>query len=128
MIITEVKLPILPDSPQQIFLPFFTAKEAAKAVLKVDTQKDIPKMWYQEDIYSNHEEIDNEFFITALRNNHNYGDHILRELYIGSASILRGSSELHYFILPPDTIKEAIHLINPLVFFSKIESVSITEK
>lgn len=127
MKISEIKLPIIPDSPQQVFLPYFTAKEVIKSVFKVDTLKGVPKMWYQEDTYLNHEEIKNEFWIIGLRSNHDYEDHYPRDLYIGSTNILKESLELHYFILTPETIKEMFIPYNPFLYLVNSEAAMIKE-
>ena len=101
MIIRKINLPVVPDSPIRLLLPFYSAGVAAKAVLKVDSVKGVPQMWYQEDMYPEFEDVDSTFWIVGLRTNHMYESVFLREFYIGTASVLKGSYELHYFLLDP---------------------------
>lgn len=96
-----------PDTLLDTFveLPFDSAREAKKCIVKLDCQHAMPCMWYQADMNEGHEK--HKFAIFALGTGHevNDGSLTLEDNYIGSIQLFNGRIVLHYFIQRIDNKK-----------------------
>lgn len=79
---------------REIFLPYSTPEEAISAILKVDTQDEIPCMWYQ---HRQENEL-TPFLLLAIGTGQDY-EKLSRELYIGSAILHNDTLVLHFFLI-----------------------------
>jgi len=90
-------------------LPFSTAKEARKAILKLDMQYDRPVFWYQADAETGATK--KKYNIIAIGTGHDWENKIDRDEYIGTLLLYGGSLVLHYFLLEMDRVTSFIDLL-----------------
>lgn len=77
-------------------LPYKTAEEARRGILKLDLQYDIPCMWY---LMDENETKGKEYIIFSVGTGHNLRNTVKREEYVGTVILDDGALVLHYFLI-----------------------------
>jgi hypothetical protein len=96
MLIFKEDLPVNTLDIRVISLPFHTAEEARKAIMKVESQYETPRMWYQVDMNNDCQE--KEYCLLAIGTGHDWGSRLSKEEYIGTVLLYEGMLVLHYFL------------------------------
>ena len=95
MLIYKETLPTDTLWGKTVSLPYATAEEASRAVMKTALQYGTPCMWYQADGTAEKR----EYFIKAIGTGHDWEDTLSMEQYIGTVLLDEDTLVLHYFIM-----------------------------
>ena len=96
MVIHKQILPLYAPGKELIALPYQSVESAIKNILYVDTQRNMPCIWYKAD-----SEWDNQgFVVISLGTGHTLDVPLIdSDRYIGSAILNSGSLVFHYFLM-----------------------------
>ena len=112
MLIFKENLPIDTLFNEIVELPFSTAEQARKAILKLDMQYDSPVFWYQADAENAEKR---KYNIIAIGTGHDWEDDITKDEYIGTLLLYGGTLVLHYFLLEMDKIPSIKDLLEDVL-------------